>query len=116
MSGPVRRRRRCRTVPLYFFDTRDDGAVIADPVGLEFPNVEAVKRQAAKSLAELARDVLPGVLRRVLAVDVRDESGDAVLTAELTFQARLLKGEPARPEPLQHFSGSYRFPTGYRMG
>jgi hypothetical protein len=32
------------------------------------------------------------VLRRVLAVDVRDEIGDAVLTAELTFQARLLKG------------------------
>ena len=79
------------SVPLYFFDTRDDDKVIRDDVGLEFPGLEEVKRQAAKSLAEMAVDVLPGALRRVLGVDVRDEDGDAVLTAELIFEARILK-------------------------
>jgi hypothetical protein len=78
-------------VPVFFFDTREDGTVVTDTVGVEFPSLETVKRQAAESLAELARDVLPGELRRVLAVDVRDAVGEPVLTAELVFEARLLK-------------------------
>jgi hypothetical protein len=79
-------------VPLYFFDTRDDGNVMRDDEGLEFPDLDAVKREAARSLAELALDVLPGALRRVLGIDVRDEQGDPVLTAEMIFEARILKG------------------------
>jgi hypothetical protein len=79
-------------VPLYFFDTRDDGRVVRDDQGLEFPDLEAMKREAARSLAELALDVLPGVMRRVLGVDVRDEQGDPILTAEMIFEARILKG------------------------
>jgi hypothetical protein len=78
-------------VPVFFFDTREDGTVVTDTVGVEFLSLETVKRQAAESLAELARDVLPGELRRVLAVDVRDAVGEPVLTAELVFEARLLK-------------------------
>ena len=63
-----------------------------DDEGLEFPDLDAVKREAARSLAELALDVLPGALRRVLGIDVRDEQGDPVLTAEMIFEARILKG------------------------
>jgi hypothetical protein len=74
----------------YFFDTRDDDEVITDDVGLECPNLEAVKVEAAKSLAELACDVLPGSLRRCLGVDVRDDDHRPVLVAELTFEARML--------------------------
>ena len=79
----------------YYFDTRDDDQIIPDNVGLEFPNLEAVKVEATKSLAELARDVLPGSSRRRLGVDVRDEDHRPVMFVELTFEARVLL--PAGP-------------------
>ncbi len=74
---------------LYFFDTRDNDTFIEDDVGLELDGLEAVKTQAALSLAELARDVLPGSLKRALTVEVRDER-QAVLRAILTFEAIIL--------------------------
>ena len=39
------------SVPLYFFDTRDNDNFIEDDVGIELPDLEAVKAQAARSLA-----------------------------------------------------------------
>jgi hypothetical protein len=77
-------------MPCYFFDTRDDDEIIPDDVGLECPNLEAVKMVASKSLAELACDVLPGSLRRRLGVNVRDEDHRPVMIVELTFEARVL--------------------------
>ena len=76
-------------MPLYFFDTRDNDLFVEDQVGVELPDLEAVKRQAAISLAELARDVLPGSLSRKLAVEVRD-GRQPVLKALLTFEAVML--------------------------
>jgi hypothetical protein len=76
-------------MPLYFFDTRDNDTFIEDDIGLELPDLEAVKIEAATALAELARDVLPGSLQRDLAVEARDES-QPVLKAKLRFEAVLL--------------------------
>jgi len=73
----------------YFFDTRDDDRFIEDDVGLELDGLDSVKAQAALSLAELARDVLPGSTKRVLTVEVRDEE-QPVLRAILTFEALVL--------------------------
>src|SRR5687767_2981862 len=77
------------SMPIYFFDTRDNHIFIEDDVGLELPDLEAVKTQAALSLTELAREVLPGSLERELAVEVRDER-QPVLKAKLRFEAILL--------------------------
>jgi hypothetical protein len=77
-------------MPLYFFDTRDDGEIVVDDVGLELSGIARAKVVAAKSLAELALDVLPRTTRRCLGVDVSDEQHRPVLTTELTFEARLL--------------------------
>jgi hypothetical protein len=77
-------------MPCYFFDTQDDNEVILDDVGSECANLEVVKMEASKSLAELARDVLPGSFRRRLGVNVRDEDHRPVMIVELTFEARLL--------------------------
>jgi hypothetical protein len=74
---------------LYFFDTRDNGTFIEDDVGIECADVEAAKTQAALSLAELARDVLPGSIKRVLSVEVRDAI-QPILTDVLTFEVILL--------------------------
>lgn len=75
---------------LYFFDTRDNDDFIDDDVGLDFPDLEVVKVEAAKGLSELARDVVPGSLKRELAVEVRDELGP-VLRARMIFEAVILR-------------------------
>jgi hypothetical protein len=75
----------------YLFDTRDNGTFIEDDLGLEFADLDAVKTQAALSLAELARDVLPGSIKRVLAVEVRN-AVQPILRDVLTFEAIVLEG------------------------
>ncbi|MEP7130252.1 MAG: hypothetical protein ABI770_03900 [Sphingomicrobium sp.] len=80
---------RSERMPHYFFDTRNDDDFIEDDVGLELPDLKAVKEQAALSLAELARDVLPGSMKRTLTVEVRDER-QPVMVAKLLFEAIIL--------------------------
>jgi hypothetical protein len=74
---------------VYFFDTRDNGTFVKDDVGIECPDLDSVKREAALSLAELARDVLPGSLERVLSVEVSD-GRQPILRDVLTFEAVVL--------------------------
>jgi hypothetical protein len=71
---------------LYFFDTRDNGTFIEDDVGVDCADLAAVKALAALSLTELARDVLPGSIKRVLSVEVRDAI-QPILQDVLTFEA-----------------------------
>jgi hypothetical protein len=73
----------------YFFDTRDGGQIVPDFDGIELADILEVKALAAKSLAELAVEVLPSCWERCLGVDVRDDDQRAVLTTELTFNAVL---------------------------
>ena len=75
---------------IYFFDTRDGDKFIAAELAVDLPDLKAVKVTAAASLAELARDVLPGSSKRVLIVEARDEHGLRVLEARLTFEAVIL--------------------------
>jgi len=74
---------------LYFFDTRDNGTFVQDDVGIDFADLDAVKTQAALSLTELARDVLPGSIKRVLSVEVRDAIRP-ILRDVMTFEAIVL--------------------------
>ena len=76
-------------MPLYFFDTRDNDSFIEDDVGHELPDLETVKVVAARTLAELARDVIPGSMKRTLKIEVREEQ-QAVMEACLTFEAVIL--------------------------
>jgi hypothetical protein len=80
-----------------FFDVHDDEAVLLDEEGIELPDLEAVKHQAAMSLAELAADVVQGSSRRFLSVQVRDEAGDLVVVATMTFEAKIVGADTERP-------------------
>jgi hypothetical protein len=75
---------------LYFFDAHDGGEVDIDDVGLEFPNFEAVKKEATCSLAELAFDLIPGSIRRELAVVVRDAQSRLLLRTVIILEVEVL--------------------------
>lgn len=74
-------------MPHYYFDTREDGKFICDDVGVELPDMQAATIVAARSLAELAMEVLPGSTARCLGVDVRDDQQRDILTTELSYKA-----------------------------
>ena len=76
-------------MPLYYFDSRDGHSFICDEDGLEYQTVEEAVAQATAALADLARDVLPGSLRRDLAIEVRDGNGPVFRTS-LVFEATRL--------------------------
>jgi hypothetical protein len=58
--------------------------------GLEYPDLDTVKVEAARALSELAREVIPGSVRRKLAIEVRDDQGP-VLIASMAFEALVLR-------------------------
>ena len=70
-------------MPRYYFDSRDGNSFICDEDGLEFPDLETARDQATAALADLVKDVLPGSVRRELAIEVRDEHKEALLRTSL---------------------------------
>jgi len=73
-------------MPHYYFATRDGGDLSCDEVGLVLPDIAAATKMAARSLAELALELIPNCHSRCLRVDVRDDQ-EAILATELTFKA-----------------------------
>ncbi|MBR0973226.1 DUF6894 family protein [Bradyrhizobium japonicum] len=63
----------------YYFDLRDDNGTARDEEGLELATARAVQAEAAKSVADMARDaILSAPLtgsKQTLAIDVRDAGG-----------------------------------------
>lgn len=75
-------------MPRYYFDMREEYESVADDEGIELGTLETVHEEAARSLADMARDA---IRRRngaghhhQMAIDVRDDSGP-VLQVTLTF-------------------------------
>jgi hypothetical protein len=77
-------------MPHYFFDTRDGADLIRDEEGVELDGIEAARDEATRGLTDLAKDALPGALRRELAVEVRDRGDQALLRAALWFEVAVL--------------------------
>ncbi|OKO75943.1 hypothetical protein AC629_33415 [Bradyrhizobium sp. NAS80.1] len=62
----------------YYFDLLDEGVLAIDEEGMELSNLQAVQADAAKSLADMARDAMHGSTngaKRYMAIEVRDEPG-----------------------------------------
>ena len=74
----------------YYFDSRDGESFICDEDGLEYPSLDQALDQATRALADIAKDVLPGSVRRELAIEVRDQDGPLFRTS-LVFEARRLR-------------------------
>jgi hypothetical protein len=74
----------------YFFDTRDGPHFIRDEIGIELDGMGSVRDEATRGLADLAKDALPGAIRRELAVEARDGADNALLRAAIWFEVAIL--------------------------
>lgn len=71
----------------YFFDLRDADGLVLDEEGLLLSSMQAVQLEAAKSLADMARDVMRNsapVSEQGMAIEVRDAVGP-VMKLRFTF-------------------------------
>jgi hypothetical protein len=72
-------------MPRYCFDERDNEKFLIDDEGVEIDTFEHVKEEASRAMADFAKDVLPGSIVRLLAIEVRDRCGP-VLRVSLRFE------------------------------
>lgn len=76
-------------MPRYYFDIRDGDELAPDEEGVDLPTIGAVQLEAARSLAEMAKDAVPSVDKNGghrMAVEVRDDSGP-IMKVLFTFEA-----------------------------
>ena len=76
-------------MPRYFFDLRDGDDLAVDEEGMELRDIQAVQEEAARSLADMARDEVrrhAPVKKHRMAIEVRDDSGRPVLQVKFTFE------------------------------
>jgi hypothetical protein len=74
----------------YYFDLRDDGGIISDDEGLELSSLQRAQEEAARSLADMARDAISsrsGNAARAMSVEVRDADGP-LLQVRFMFEIR----------------------------
>jgi hypothetical protein len=75
-------------MPRYYFDLRDGDEVALDEEGLELSDMHAVQAEAAKSLADMAREAVHGATftaAHSMAIEVRDDVGP-VMQVKFTFE------------------------------
>jgi uncharacterized protein DUF6894 len=77
-------------MPRYYFDHRDGDTFLSDDEGLELDGIETARDEATRALAGMAKDALPGSVRREIAIEVRDEASRPVLRAALWFEVQTL--------------------------
>ena len=77
-------------MPRYYFDHRDGDTFLSGDEGLELDGIETARDEATRALAGMAKDALPGSVRREITIEVRDEASRPVLKAALWFEVQFL--------------------------
>ena len=65
-------------MPQYYFHLRDSNGVAVDDVGVELRDLEAAQQEAARALADMAREAVSdktGEHAQHMAVEVWDDAG-----------------------------------------
>jgi hypothetical protein len=70
-------------MPRYYFDVDDGETLTCDDEGLDLDDMEEARREAVRTLPEVAKDALPDGNERTFAVTVRDEARCPILRAQL---------------------------------
>ncbi|RUU82758.1 hypothetical protein [Mesorhizobium sp. M7A.F.Ca.MR.362.00.0.0] len=72
----------------YFFDSADRDELVKDEVGIECDGIEGACREGIEGLRDLARQFLNDD-RQQLAIYVRAETGERLLSLNITLQKKL---------------------------
>ncbi|MDE3854850.1 DUF6894 family protein [Sinorhizobium meliloti] len=72
-------------MPRYFFDVINGEGPMRDDEGVELPDPDAVRREAAKIVTDLARDEVPKEQAVKIVVNVRDEADAKVFVGQLHY-------------------------------
>ncbi len=75
-------------MPRFYFDVREGDNFTRDNEGLRFDSLDTAEYEAARGAAEMGRDCLPKSDVREVAVQVRDEHGDPILTVAVSMTVR----------------------------
>jgi hypothetical protein len=84
-------------MPRYYFDLRDGDELARDKDGVELPNITRVQEEAAKALADLAREAVrfPKLNRSKnhrMAIEVRNETGRVL---EMKCTVEVARSDPS---------------------
>ena len=74
----------------FYFDIDDNGLLVRDNVGSEFPTLEAVRNEAISTLSDVASEAPFGVSQKRCAVLVRDDLNRPALRVTLTLNIQWL--------------------------
>lgn len=77
-------------MPCYFIDTDDGHHLVVDDHGSDFADDLLASKLALAALGDMARDATPQSHRRSLRASIRDERGNVVYAASLTFEEEWL--------------------------
>jgi len=75
-------------MPRYYFDMRVGDESAPDEQGMELHTMQAVQEEAARSLADMARDAIrrsPNGAEHRMSMDIRDDAGP-VMQVKFTFE------------------------------
>jgi hypothetical protein len=75
-------------MPRYYFDMREGDEIAPDEEGMELRTIEAVQEEAARSLADMARDAIrrsADDAEQRMSIEVRDEAGP-VMQVKFVFE------------------------------
>src|SRR4051794_22871626 len=95
--GTTPRLCRERSMPRFYFDVREGGRFSPDDQGLEFPDLDAAEREAAKAAAAMGRDRLPKNDSREIVMEVRNEHRQRVLTITVSLHVERVHPPPVLP-------------------
>jgi hypothetical protein len=89
---------------LYYFDIDDGDLATVDAVGSAFEDLEALKADVIRALAEIVHDKASGRGQRGAVIKVRDQQGRYVFQAALTLDSGFVDTDesrrPAKAAPL----------------
>ena len=69
----------------YFFDVHNGNELTRDEVGMELEGINQARDEAAEALAEVASGASRDPNPRDFSIEVRDELGQPILKAEISF-------------------------------
>ena len=73
-------------MPIYYFET-DDGNVFRDDLtGVDLPNDLAARQEVVRAFPDMIRELVPDDDERIYAATARNENGDIVYKATMTFR------------------------------